>query len=154
MFFLALSTSLSLLLSLCLRLSVCLRLFCVPLSATLRVSVLILSPSPRTRARGLSFYLTHSFSVSDFLSLSVTFSLWRTHPHKYHVLIYKWEKRCNACTICHYLVSDKNVPQHGQKDSAPYKDVAKRGSKVSWINYTHRVVTAKGQTAAASATHI
>ena len=133
-FFLALSTSLSLSLSLWLCLSQSLTFFSVsvPLSlfSCLSFFPVCLPPPPPPPP---SFCLIHSFclsvclsfslslSLSFFLFLSLTFSLSlsplsplsltlsnaRTHART-HTHTRKWKKRrCNACTICHYLVSDK-----------------------------------------------
>ena len=70
-------------------------------------SSLCVSPPPPRPSPPISFCLTHSFSLCDFLSFSVCLSLMHTCVHTIlDVLISKW-KKCNACTICDYLVSDK-----------------------------------------------
>ena len=99
-------------------------LFCLSVSLTdarthtlsspvFRRSSLCVSPPPPlhplsrsvSHIRSLSLSLSHS----DFLSFPLSLSVFdaRTHTHTISdVPITKW-KRGNACTFCHYLVSDK-----------------------------------------------
>ena len=121
------SLSLSILLSLSVPLSLSLWLFSLSLSLCVCVSVslLLLSfvlPCVSLSLPSLSLVLSHTFvlsvSLSIALSLCVTFSLSlmhaRMHPHThtrdtYNIICIdvQVKKRYNACTICHYLVSDK-----------------------------------------------
>ena len=117
----------SLCVSLCLSFSVCLSLPLLLLSFVLPC----VSPSLPFHPLVLSHTFVLSPSLFDFLSFSLSLAFTharrhaRTHARtppppthtnssdiQYHMYWYPFEKRrrkkkCNACTICHYLVSDK-----------------------------------------------
>ena len=112
---LILSHTFSLSPSLCISLSLRLSLF-----PSLSVSLSCTRAHAHTHTYTLSlvfffsFRLSHSFSLSLLLSLTyflflLCLSLFDAHMRAHtisDVLISKWKKRCNACMICHYLISD------------------------------------------------
>ena len=118
---LSLSLSLSLFLSLSLSLSLT---FFLCLCFSFSLSLLLLSfvlpcvsfPPPRSVSHICS--LSHSRSLCvpllDFLSFLFCLSLWHAHTHTHNMRCtdIQVKKRCNACMICHYLISDKTCRHH------------------------------------------